>query len=1008
MTSEELSTLIRFTLSELSGRNGHHEFEELVRHFARARVATNIIPATGPVGAGGDQGRDLESFRTYLIKEIGPHGAFLAKASEQTLAFICTLQSDGLATKINSDVDTVMASGLRVDRIYAFTSTDFAVGKRHKLQANVLEEHGVELEFFDARAIAQELAQADLFWIAERYLSLPADLQPPTTTDESPQWYSEIRDRWREARPASTLADFLSIKRGIRHATFDTSARPDLPFWLALMRQLLEPPFDESLQRRAQYEVSVATFRGTGDLAPADSLAAEFIEQSCGAYDIFELEDGCVLLMYCIGAHMQSFTSLTVDQLLDWHSRLNSRVESLIRDTDRPNRRAMLLQLLGYLNLQPDPSSVTSQHEPDTDGSEALNSGSGTAHGSSDEVADDEPKAELFDLNRGMEAWSELVATLTDAQLFPVDRFAEQLGVIAPLIAHHPLYRDIANAVDKRVEATGGRAAAAARCRDRAIQLRNQNLCVAALREFHQAKVGWWSGDSLRGSLLSMFLLADCYEQLGFLHAAKHWLLLAARIAADSGDDDLQDLFAQGVCLSAHMDYLLGNWATSAGTAETGLLLHSNLVSALDLDDSQVQRMAFELAWIYKAGRDLAPDLGDRVKDLLLRAGMWNFVEELVQDDDAQSPEYWAAEVCPQLYGEFLGDSRDALRIKFRGLGLIFTLHSENEPESEMAAQRLASAAEVLLAELSNDDLALLQTEICIHVSVATTEDERARSLPSNDTRRWEVLLTPWSEDADVEALHMELLSVLSLVLSEASLLPIEEFMAKIEYAFEQGLGDKIGFGLPFDELLHWVAHEEFDDLRRKITLPPEIVEIEYVPQGSAELPWQDGPGPTYDQEEALAAIHSRYERVTELFPLTLARLRNSADFRQAVEEIRRRGWLDWHILNCVASIAVNHRLQALGLDRHLAAPGPRGDQARAKFQALRTEPESSDLEAVPLEKFDVEGLEFSRITGLPVFIKGVGLELRQKTPDIQAIDHFLAARYRYWDDDVQHEDFFN
>ena len=1009
MSAEELSTIIRFSLGDLSGRNAHHEFEELVRHFVRARVATNVVPATGPVGAGGDQGRDLETFRTYLVRELGPNGAFLGRASEETLAFVCTLQPNGLFTKIKSDVNTVMGYGSRVDRIYAFVAVDIPVGQRHKLQDAIREEYGLDLEVFDSRAIAQELSQPDLFWITQRYLSLPAELKPPPVADETPQWYSEIRNVWRECTPVNTLADFLSIKPGLRHATFNNTARPDLPFWLALMRQFLEPHFDEDLQRRARYEVSVATLRGTGELTPADALAADFIELSCGADDIFVLEDGCVLLMYCIGAFRFSCTSLAAERLCDWNNRLRERVEALKNETTSANRRAMLLQLLGVLNLQPDPTQIKVSDARIPDVTDLLENEDDAGLDIAAEATDVELANKLFDIDSGMSAWVEMTSTFDEAQLFPIDRFAGQLSVIAPLIALHPCYREIVDAVDAKLEKTGGRAAAAARCRDRAINLRKQNCCVAALRELHQAKVGWWSGDSLRGSLLSMFLLAECYEQLGFLHAAKHWLLLTARIAADSGDDDLQDLFAQGVCLAAHMDYLLGNWTTSAGTAETGLLLHSNLVLALDLDDSRIQRMAFELAWVYRAGRDLAPDLGKKVKDLLQKAGMWDFVEEeLVRDNDGHSPKNWITEVCPQLYGEFFGDSKDELRIRFTGLGITFTIVSENEPESEMAAQRLASAAQVLLAELASDDLALLQTEIVIHVSVAIAEDERARALPSNETRRWEVLLTPWSENAEVEAVHMELLTVLSLILSEASLLPIEEFMAKIEYAFEQGLRDKIGIGLPFDALLRWVAHNEFDDLRQKITLPAEVEEVGYVPQPSTELPWQSGPGPTYSQEEALSAIQTRYERVSELFPLTLARLRESAEFCQTVEELRSRGWLDWHILNCVASIAVNHRLQATGMDRDLVVTGQRGDQARATFKALRSEPESPGLEVVPLNKFRVDDLEFSRITGLPVFIQGVGLELRQRTPDIQAIDHFLAARYRYWDDDVPHKDFFD
>ena len=63
---DQVISQIRFQLEQLSAKNAHHDFEHLCRHLARAKICGNIIPATGPVSAGGDQGRDFETFRTYL------------------------------------------------------------------------------------------------------------------------------------------------------------------------------------------------------------------------------------------------------------------------------------------------------------------------------------------------------------------------------------------------------------------------------------------------------------------------------------------------------------------------------------------------------------------------------------------------------------------------------------------------------------------------------------------------------------------------------------------------------------------------------------------------------------------------------------------------------------------------------------------------------------------------------------------------------------------------------
>ena len=40
--------MIRFSLDGLTRENSHHAFEHLCRELAQARIASNILPATGP------------------------------------------------------------------------------------------------------------------------------------------------------------------------------------------------------------------------------------------------------------------------------------------------------------------------------------------------------------------------------------------------------------------------------------------------------------------------------------------------------------------------------------------------------------------------------------------------------------------------------------------------------------------------------------------------------------------------------------------------------------------------------------------------------------------------------------------------------------------------------------------------------------------------------------------------------------------------------------------------
>jgi hypothetical protein len=79
----EAEAYIWFRLNSLTSTNGHHTFEEIATRIARKRISANILVATGPVGAGGDQGRDAESYTTRIPDELPQAAGFSASASTE-------------------------------------------------------------------------------------------------------------------------------------------------------------------------------------------------------------------------------------------------------------------------------------------------------------------------------------------------------------------------------------------------------------------------------------------------------------------------------------------------------------------------------------------------------------------------------------------------------------------------------------------------------------------------------------------------------------------------------------------------------------------------------------------------------------------------------------------------------------------------------------------------------------------------------------------------------------
>lgn len=267
---EQLVRLVRFGLDELSATNGHHRFEDRCRHFARERLAPNILPATGPVSAGGDRGRDFETFRTFLREELGPYGGFAGALRDGgVIAFLCTLQHRGLRAKVPADVEKVMTAGPAVAAIYAFMSAPLPKARRDALQDDVRDRYGVHLEVLDGQALAEALTDREIFWIAEQFLSIPAAFRPaaPETGPELPDWYVPDRDRWRARGHVNPrMGELLDVVDGLRHATFQPDARADLPFWLELVGALDRDAVPADVRQRARYEFAASHLRGMGDL----------------------------------------------------------------------------------------------------------------------------------------------------------------------------------------------------------------------------------------------------------------------------------------------------------------------------------------------------------------------------------------------------------------------------------------------------------------------------------------------------------------------------------------------------------------------------------------------------------------------------------------------------------------------------------------------------------------------------------------------------------------------
>jgi hypothetical protein len=1014
VTPAELVGQIRFALNDLTVRNAAQDFEDACRQFARSRIASNVLPATGPVGALGDQGRDFETFRSYLANELGPYGSFLALASADTLVFACTIRGDGLEAKALDDVRKITAQGTEVATVYFFCVGAIAVGVRHRLKERATKEYGVELEIFDGVALSEQLADRDLFWIAEQYLRLPSALTPerPSVDEDAselPAWYVADRARWRErGHPIPTIGYLLDLRDGLRYATRHLAARPDLPFWLGLMTELTgEGP--EDVQRRARYETAVSLIKGTKDLTPADRHVTSFVEESLDSDDVARLSDCSVLVAFATIAFRARRTQIDGVTLSRWNETLRERVDALLAEEPPPTAKAALLELAGNLCFAIDPSRVVPADEPadlpeiselvDDDGRPLVST-------EADPAAAD---ALMVDVSGGMRAWLELAEHLPQAPLFPLGGLSRMLEILAPLLVERAGWRVLTAAVDAAVERTAGSAAAAERSYGRARTLLGADLVVDAISEVHQAKLSWWSGDNLRQSVLMLLLLGRCYVELRMAVAAKQYMLAAAAIATNSGEDDLVDIIPRALAGASRTEYEAGAWCSAVNLAALAEMTTRLTDEATDSwAKSNVQAITFTLGMAIFAARSLfgrGAAMTMAIEGEARSVGLLAGFEEAMDEQDDWSHDEWIQRSEEQLQVLPFEDVGQERLLRFAALGIRVLISCENKWANVLAAERVAAALQVLMVELSGFDLCFLPTTVEIAVTpTAANQEPVVENVSSNDGRRWHVGLPFYvpGTTMDVDRVSVELLAVVSQVLLDVSLLPSQDFLKGIETAFERGLPHKLTAGRPYDEVARLVDEEQFEGIPRRMV--SRLADRSApVPEEVDALRWQDGPGPLVSREELLEMVTTRYEQLPMLMNRTLPALRRDKRFQVTVEILRKRGWKDWHILTAVFNLLLQRRLASAGLNDREAVSSAAGRKAAAD---LALSPEAEGEPEPPLGIFlNVADLDQARIWAIGSLVANLGLHVHSSIPDIPAIERLLAARYAYWSDDVPHDD---
>src|SRR6266481_552679 len=455
----EAATLIGFALSQLGARNAHHEFEHLCRELARRRICPNILPATGPVSGGGDQGADFESYKVgATVEDSSVTSTFFSRSVPDKWLFACSLELN-YKKKVNEDLQAAKSFGEPITRPVFFHHLPIKVSARNRLKKDAKERHRLELEVFDGQAISEMLADRETSWIAKRYLSLPSEFVIDSDI-ASPTWFAEVLAR-SYSHGRLTSADFFELKDAVRYATWRPELHSDLAELLQKMQAFRDHGF-RGIQRKVIYETFVASLRGLRTTAGLEDSLREYFSEIDSLSEPADIEDGAVLIGYALAASRDNLLAIPLAELRAWHEQLTQRAQQLKNESSSTARKCSCLFVEGYLAFN---KYLTTDVETREEALTAFRASAKSATG----------------------PWLKLAKLANDAPLFPIERVARLVNEFLVPVEGIPGLEQLVRRIDALCLKRSGQERIAEHHRKRAVALLKAGQNLRALDELHAA-----------------------------------------------------------------------------------------------------------------------------------------------------------------------------------------------------------------------------------------------------------------------------------------------------------------------------------------------------------------------------------------------------------------------------------------------------------------------------------------------------------------------------------------
>jgi hypothetical protein len=513
--------------------------------------------------------------------------------------------------------------------------------------------------------------------------------------------------------------------------------------------------------------------------------------------------------------------------------------------------------------------------------------------------------------------------------------------------------------------------------------------------------------------MISMLLISEWYLSLGLTFASKYYALAVAYMVGATTDyDNTSSLLSKALIKVAKCDYLHGAWTGFIEFTDVGLFSHyyfTNEPGNIDIH-SELRETLLHLVTIVSITERIDKRLIGFISEYVEK---WNIGE--VYDEayaiakraqkDKDENKIWKELQENNFCGPPFCDLGKHRVVMWKALGIIWSVEWLNNYDTTMAAEMFISIIQIVLADIANKELCLLKTNVKIKIKYDSNDNYRNNKDIIYTDNCWIIKLHKYIDTDhknEMDAIIKHIFVPITEILLHISLIKYEKFKEILEDCFKNGIANKVYAVRSYETIYrNFINRDLFESSNRAIRERPGK-RRRYVYPEHQELELNTSPGPGYSKEIAEKHIKQRYSRITRQIKYTLARLSIDQEFIKTKNMLKHKGWHDWHIIMAIYNITLNYRLR-FNEDAQINS-----SIFEIEYKKILQEKEKVDDIEIPISEFNEENMRLNLRFSMISYLKILGLESRQISPNIDEIEEFLRRKYNYWIDDIEHIDPFS